>query len=72
MCVAILAMASMAFGQNTTATAKKVVVNPDGSYSVIEYPVDKDVVVDLVPGCVNSRKRCRSCAQVRGRHTFGL
>jgi hypothetical protein len=43
-------MASLAFGQNTTATTKKVVVNPDGSYSVIEYPVDKDVVVNLVPG----------------------
>jgi len=38
------------FGQNTTATAKKVVVNPDGSYSVIEYPVGKEVVVNLVPG----------------------
>jgi hypothetical protein len=46
----VFAIASMAFGQNTTATAKKVVVNPDGSYSVIEYPVDKDVVVNLVPG----------------------
>ena len=51
MCAAILAMASMAFGQTTTtATTKKVVVNPDGSYSVIEYPVDKEVVVNLVPG----------------------
>jgi hypothetical protein len=50
-CTAVLAvMASIAFGQNTTATTKKVVVNPDGSYSVIEYPVDKDIVVNLVPG----------------------
>jgi len=49
-CAAVLAMTSIVFGQNTTATAKKVVVNPDGSYSVIEYPVDKDVVVNLVPG----------------------
>ena len=30
-------------------TEKKVVVNPDGSYSVIEYPVDKEVVVKLLP-----------------------
>lgn len=50
-CTAVLAlMTSIAFGQNTTATTKKVVVNPDGSYSVIEYPVDKEVVVNLVPG----------------------
>src|SRR5262245_29527656 len=33
----------------TVATAKKVVVNPDGSYSVIEYPVGKEVVVNLMP-----------------------
>jgi len=42
--------AAVAVGQNTTATAKKVVVNPDGSYSVIEYPVGKEVIVNLVPG----------------------
>ena len=50
-CTTVLALASIAFAQNTTtATAKKVVVNPDGSYTVIEYPVDKEVVVNLVPG----------------------
>lgn len=45
----LVAAASM-YGQDTTATAKKVVVNPDGSYTVIEYPVGKEVVVNLVPG----------------------
>lgn len=30
-------------------TNKTVVVNPDGSYSVIEYPVGKEVTVNLVP-----------------------
>ena len=50
-CTTVLALASIAFAQNTTtATAKKVVANPDGSYTVIEYPVDKEVVVNLVPG----------------------
>jgi hypothetical protein len=49
-CAAVLAMTSIIFGQDTTATAKKVVVNPDGSYTVIEYPVDKDVQLNLVPG----------------------
>ena len=48
--VAALTLSAMvAFGQDTTATAKKVVVNPDGSYSVIEYPIDKDVIVNLTP-----------------------
>ena len=33
----------------TQDTVKKVVVNPDGSYSVIEYPTNKEVVVTLLP-----------------------
>lgn len=31
------------------AQDKKVVVNPDGTYTVIEYPVGKEVVVNLTP-----------------------
>ena len=31
------------------ATTKKVVVNPDGSYTVIEYPAGKEVVLNLTP-----------------------
>src|SRR6185503_8103810 len=46
----VLAIGTLvAYGQETTATTKKVVVNPDGSYTVIEYPVGKDVMVNLVP-----------------------
>lgn len=33
----------------TTTTKTEVVQNPDGSYSVIEYPVGKEVVVQLTP-----------------------
>lgn len=33
----------------TTIVKKEVVQNPDGSYSVIEYPVGKEVTVDLMP-----------------------
>ena len=33
----------------TTTTKKEVVQNPDGSYSVIEYPVGKEVMVELMP-----------------------
>jgi hypothetical protein len=48
--VAALALSAMiAYGQDTTATKTKVVANPDGSYSVIEYPVGKEVMVNLVP-----------------------
>lgn len=37
--------------QNTSGdTVKKVVQNPDGSYTVIEYPVGKEVIVSLTPG----------------------
>ena len=35
--------------QDPVATKKTVVQNPDGSYTVIEYPVGKDVIVDLTP-----------------------
>lgn len=41
-----MAMAIGAFSQDTE---KKVVVHPDGSYTVIEYPLNKEVVVNLLP-----------------------
>lgn len=34
----------------TTTTKTAVVQNADGTYSVIEYPVGKEVMVDLTPG----------------------
>lgn len=40
----------------TTTTKKEVVQNPDGSYSVIEYPVDKEVTVELTPMGVQGAK----------------
>jgi hypothetical protein len=33
----------------TTTTKKEIVQNADGTYSVIEYPVGKEVVVNLMP-----------------------
>lgn len=33
----------------TTTTKTEVVQNPDGTYSVIEYPVGKEVSIDLTP-----------------------
>jgi len=41
--------ASIAQTTTTTTTQKKVITNPDGSYTVIEYPVNKEVVVNLSP-----------------------
>ena len=43
-------LASAAFAQ--VPTKKEVVVNPDGSYSVIEYPIGREVMVSLVPTAI--------------------
>ena len=45
-----LALAAIALAQTTTtATQKTVVQNPDGTYTIIEYPVKKEVTVNLMP-----------------------
>lgn len=56
MCVGIaalsLAASSANFAQTTTTTTTTVrekVSNGDGTYSVIEYPIDKEVLVNLTP-----------------------
>lgn len=50
-CALVAALASVAFAQTTvTTTQTRAVQNPDGSWTVIQYPVDKEVVVDLTPG----------------------
>jgi hypothetical protein len=50
---AVLAFGTVSIAQDTTttttATKKQVVVHPDGSYTVIEYPVNKEVTVSLLP-----------------------
>jgi hypothetical protein len=43
----VLSAAAIAFGQTTTVT--KTVQNPDGTYSIIEYPVGREVAVTLNP-----------------------
>ena len=52
------ATAAVAFGQTpttptptttTTTTVTKTVQNPDGTYTVIEYPAKKEVIVNLTP-----------------------
>ncbi|MBV9209461.1 MAG: anti-sigma factor [Acidobacteria bacterium] len=44
----LLAMAGLAVAQdNVTTTQTTAVQNPDGSWTVVEYPVDKEVLVNL-------------------------
>src|SRR5829696_6619672 len=42
-----LALAAVALAQTTTAT--KTVQNPDGTYTIIEYPAKKEVTLTLNP-----------------------
>lgn len=46
----ILASASITFAQQTTTTTQTTAVqNADGSWTVVEYPVGKEVIVNLTP-----------------------
>src|SRR5215475_7526561 len=49
-----LALAAVAIAQTTTVT--KAVQNPDGTYTIIEYPVKKEVAVTLTPINVTGAK----------------
>ncbi len=49
-----LAIASIALAQTTTVT--KTVQNPDGTYTIIEYPAKKEVTVALTPINVTGAK----------------
>jgi hypothetical protein len=48
----VFSFALSGLAQDTTTTVvtkKEVITNPDGSYTVIEYPVGKEVTVNLTP-----------------------
>lgn len=51
--IALLAFTGIVYSQESTTTTtvvkKEVVQNADGTYTVIEYPVGKEVVVNLTP-----------------------
>jgi hypothetical protein len=47
--VALALSAVAALAQTETTTVTKTVQNPDGTYTVIEYPVGKQVTVNLMP-----------------------
>lgn len=44
-----IATVGITVGQTTTTTVTKTVQNPDGTYTVIEYPLRKETVVTLDP-----------------------
>jgi len=51
-----LATAAMALGQTTTTTVTKTTQNADGTYTVIEYPAKKEVIVNLNPVSITGAK----------------
>jgi hypothetical protein len=54
--VVSLATAAFTLAQTTTTTVTKTVQNPDGSYTVIEYPAKKEVKVNLNPVTITGAK----------------
>src|ERR1041384_7518195 len=54
-----IAFSAIALAQTTTTTTsvqKTVVQNPDGTYTIIEYPVKKEVTLNLTPVNITGAK----------------
>jgi hypothetical protein len=51
-----LAVSALAFAQTTTTTVTKTVQNPDGTYTVIEYPAKKEITLTLNPVTIQKAK----------------
>ena len=51
-----LALSALAFAQTTTTTVTKTVQNPDGTYTVIEYPAKKEITLNLTPVTIQKAK----------------
>jgi len=51
-----LAIAAIALAQTTTTTVTKTVQNPDGTYTIIEYPAKKEITLNLTPVTVQGAK----------------
>ena len=55
--ILLLSLAALAMGQTETTTITRVtktvqtpaVQNPDGTYTIVEYPVGREMVVNLSP-----------------------
>jgi len=51
-----LTLAAIALAQTTTTTVTKTVQNPDGTYTIIEYPAKKEVHINLTPVNIQGAK----------------
>jgi uncharacterized membrane protein YphA (DoxX/SURF4 family) len=51
-----LTTAAFALGQQTTTTVTQTVQNPDGTYTVIEYPAKKEIKIQLNPVTIKRGK----------------
>jgi hypothetical protein len=51
-----LTLSALAFAQTTTTTVTKTVQNPDGTYTVIEYPAKKEITLNLTPVTIQKAK----------------
>src|SRR4029079_6679202 len=51
-----IAIAAIALAQTPATTTKTVVQNPDGTFTVIEYPAKKEVMLNLTPINVTGAK----------------
>jgi len=51
-----LAVSALAFAQTTTTTVTQTVQNPDGTYTIIEYPAKKEVTLTLNPVTIQGAK----------------
>jgi len=70
----IMALAGIAAAQEKTTTTTttqttKTIQNADGTYTVIEYPADKEVVVELTPGATLSNAKGRARIMRKGTDT---
>src|SRR5215216_6672747 len=51
-----LAISAIALAQTTTTSVTKTVQNPDGTYTIIEYPAKKEVTLNLTPVNITGAK----------------
>src|SRR5438067_1281313 len=51
-----LTLAAIALAQTTTTTVTKTIQNPDGTYTIIEYPAKKEITVNLTPVNITGAK----------------
>jgi len=51
-----LTLSTLAFAQTTTTTVTKTVQNPDGTYTIIEYPAKKEITLMLNPVTIQGAK----------------